>query len=82
MDTKAISIRLNDATGNLYRWTVKRVPHVWNCLPLGKSHYISGWEFIDHDGVARFAEGNWRDLVALFKQTAENYGFTPMSDLS
>jgi hypothetical protein len=79
---KATQIRLSDTEGKVYRWTIRRVPRAWNCLPLGKSHYIHGWEFADHDGVVRFAEGNWQDLVALFHLTASNYGFTLMSELS
>lgn len=74
---KAIRIRLFDAENKLYIWTVRRVPRAFNCggnLP--KPRIISGWEFEDHTGYARFAEGNWGDLVSLFRLVAENHGFT------
>jgi hypothetical protein len=76
-----MTIRLSDAEGKIYKWTVERIPRVFNCNG-SKSRVLSGWQFTDHDGVARFAEGNWRDLVAMFKMVAGNYGFTTMSELS
>jgi hypothetical protein len=79
---KAIAIRLQDAEGKVYRWKINHVSRAINCT-LGKpNRVVSGWEYTDHDGCIRFAEGNWRDLVAAFKMTAENYGFTLMSELS
>lgn len=79
--SKSIQIRLSDSEGKVYRWTIRRVPRAFVCV-FPKGHIISGWEFEDHDGYARFAEGNWRDLVALFHLTAENYGFKLMSELN
>src|SRR5262249_16150573 len=47
-------------TGNVYHWTVRKAQ--------------GGWEYVDHEGYSRYAEGNWRDLVERFKLTADNYG--------
>lgn len=75
-------VRLQDESGAVYSWSVIRVPRVYNCggnLP--NPRIISGWQFSDHDGVVRFAEGNYSELVALLLQTAGNYGFTVLSQL-
>ena len=77
----ATVIRQKDADGAVYRWTLRRVPRIYN-MTLGQSRVISGWEYIDHDGYTRFSEGNWQDLVADVKLTASNYGFTLMSELT
>jgi hypothetical protein len=79
---KTMSIRLQDETGQIYKWTIKHIPRVINCTIGRKTRVLTGWEFTDHDGYARFAEGNWQDLVSMFKNTAENYGFKLMSELS
>jgi hypothetical protein len=78
---KTLAIRLSDENGKIYRWTVSRVPRAINCL-LGASRVISGWQFTDHEGYVRFSEGNWLDLVAHFKATADNYGLHCVSELS
>ncbi len=70
---KAIRIRLSDADGKLYHWTITRVPRVYN-VTLGHGRVISGWEYTDQDGYARFSEGTWIDMVPRFKATVENYG--------
>lgn len=80
--TQSISIRLADDTGKVYRWTIYRIPRAINCTLGKRTRVVSGWEFTDHEGYARFAEGNWRDLVAMFHATASNYGLTLMSELS
>jgi hypothetical protein len=67
---KTIAIRLQDSNGQFYRWTIQYVKQ-WR-----------GWQFTDHEGYTRFAEGNWLDLVSRFKGTAANYGLTLLSELS
>lgn len=74
-------IRLSDENGKIYRWKIRRVPRTINCL-IGSNHIVAGWEFVDHEGYSRFAEGNWLDLVARFKGAAANYGLNLMSELS
>ncbi len=72
---KAITIRMTDQDGQVYRWTIRRVVDAFNvCIP--KPRKISGWEFTSHDGCARFSEGNWMELVTMFRSVAENYGMT------
>lgn len=68
-------VRLMDADGKVYVWTVIRVARAWNC-GIPKPRYVSGWEYTSNDGCARFAEGNWMELVAAFRLTASNYGMT------
>jgi hypothetical protein len=80
MPPKPIRIRLSDKAGKAYHWTIQRVPRSVNCL-IGNTRIISGWKFTDHDGYERFAEGTWRDLVAMFRTVAENYGFKIESGL-
>lgn len=80
--TQAIRVRLEDSEGKVYRWTIKRVPRAVNLILGHKPRVVSGWEFTDHEGYTRFAEGNWRDLVAHFHAVAENYGLRTMSELS
>lgn len=79
---KAIQIRLSDESGKVYRWSIHRVPRACNVVCGRPNRIISGWQFEDHDGYARFAEGNWLDLVAMVKMVAGNYGFSLMSELS
>jgi len=60
---KAMRIRMTYAsTGEVYHWKVRKAQ--------------GGWEFEDHDGYSRHAEGNWNDLVVKFRMVAENYGMT------
>lgn len=68
---RSIAVRLEDSEQKIYRWVIRHVP---NARP-------SGWEFEDHDGYIRFQEGNYRDLLARFRGTAENYGFRILTDL-
>jgi hypothetical protein len=78
-----MSIRLKDSADRVYRWKIERVPRAINLLGPGRpSRIVSGWNYIDHDGYVRFAEGNWNDLVFHFKITAENYGLELMQELS
>jgi hypothetical protein len=79
---KNLAIRLKDSEGREYRWKIERVPRAVNVILGHKSRIVSGWNYIDHDGYVRFAEGNWNDLVFHFKITAENYGLELMSELS
>ena len=70
-------VTMTDADGKKYFWKFARFERAWNCGGnLKKGRPISGWSFTDHDGIERSVEGNWGDLVAAFKLTAENYGFT------
>jgi hypothetical protein len=78
---KATQIRLQDVDGKVYRWTISREPRAINCN-LGSSKVVSGWNFTDHAGYVRFAEGNWQDLVARFHAVAANHGLALMSELS
>ena len=78
---KTISIRLADENGKVYRWTIRRVPRVMNCT-YPKSRILTGWEFVDHNGYARFSEGSWLDLVPMVRLVAENYGLSLLSNLS
>ncbi len=74
---KAVKIKMTDSTGNVFFWTVRYVARAFNCGgKLKKARHISGWSYTDHEGYERFSEGNWIELVANFKLTAENYGFT------
>ena len=75
-------MRLQDADGKVYRWSIRRVPRAIKCTLGRPTRVVTGWEYLDHDGYARFAEGNWQDLVAAFRSTAENYGFTLLTNLS
>ena len=77
----ATTIRLKDADGAVYKWTLRHVPKLYNML-LGQSRVISGWEYTDHEGYTRFSEGIWEDAVADVKLTASNYGLTVTSDLT
>ena len=80
---KKIVIRLADSAGREYRWRIWYVPRAVQVIGGGRpSRIIRGWEYEDHDGYARFAEGSWRDLVREFKSTAENYGFHLLQELS
>jgi hypothetical protein len=76
-----VQIRLADETGKILRWNISRVPHAINFF-IGGSKIVSGWEFSDHDGYVRFAEGNWRNVVPLIRSVAENYNLILISDLS
>lgn len=81
----AVQIRLADEAGKIYRWTIRRVARTWGVNPdgpLSRSRWLSGWEYVDHDGYARFQEGTWIDVVPRVKLTAENYGLTLTSELS
>lgn len=80
--SKPIAIRLQDDSGTVVRWTIQHVPRTINCTLGQKTRVVTGWQFTDHEGYARFAEGNWRDLVAMFHATAQNYGLQLMSELS
>ncbi len=73
---KNMRIKLTDSSGQTYHWSVQRVPRACNCICGRPNRIVSGWQYTDHDGYARFAEGTWRELVAAFQMTAENYGFT------
>jgi len=81
---KALTIRMTDSAGTVYRWTIQRVPRAINLGagngPIGR--VITGWEYTDHEGYTRFSEGNWFDLVGAVKRTIENYGLTLLSGLS
>lgn len=72
---KTISIRLADTTGQTYRWTIR---YAGACLLVGVPGRtrVTGWEFTTDDGCIRFQEGNWSDLVARVRVTAENYGLS------
>ncbi len=81
---KSVQIRLQDAEGKIYRWSIRWLK-CWGVNPdgpLSKSRQLVGWEYESHDGTRRFQEGNWRDVVPRVKLTAENYGLTLCSDLS
>jgi hypothetical protein len=85
MKNTALKIRLSDADGKIYHWTIRRVPRVYLCSPegpLSRSRVSSGWEYESHDGTVRFQEGNFLAVVPRFKLTAENYGLTLCSELS
>jgi hypothetical protein len=80
---KRIVIRLKDSAERVYRWRIWHIPRA--VLIIGGQHpsrVIRGWQYEDHDGYARFAEGNWQDLVRHFKSTAENYGLELLQELS
>ena len=82
---KTIRIRLKDSAGQIYVWSIQRLPRVHMVNPdgpLSRSRWGSGWEYIDHDGYKRFQEGTWIDVVPRIKLTAENYGLTLCSELS
>ena len=78
---KAMRIRLADENGRVYHWTIVRVPRAIN-YTLGLSRVVTGWQFTDHDSYTRFVEGNWIALVPAVKATAQNYGFSLLSELS
>lgn len=72
---KAIRIKMTDGQGFYCFWTVRRVEQTWLCGGnLKVSRRTSGWSFTDHEGCERFAEGNWQELVEMFKMVASNYG--------
>lgn len=72
---KAMRIKMTHTDGEQVYWTVRS--HSAVNLVLGqRPRKVRGWLFIDHEGYERFAEGNWLDLVALFRLVASNYGFT------
>lgn len=73
MESKAIQVRLSDADGKIYHWTIRRVARAHNAV-LGGGRMVSGWEYTDHQNYPRFSEGNWSNVVARFKATADNYG--------
>ena len=80
---KTIQIRLKDSDGAIYKWSIKWIESAFVCgESLKNGRRVKGWEYTSHDGVQRFAEGNWRDLVPAFKLTASNYGFELCSELS
>jgi hypothetical protein len=80
---KKIVIRLKDSEGRVYRWRIWYVPRAINIIGGGHpSRVIRGWQYEDHDGYARFAEGNWQDLVRHFHSTAANYGLELLQELS
>lgn len=83
---KALRIRLKYLyDGSILHWTIRRVPRTWGVHPdgpLSHSRYMTGWEYEDHDGVVRFQEGNWRDLLPRVRLTAENYGCEILTELS
>lgn len=62
--TKAIRIQMTYRDGKIYHWTVRRAPT------------LRGWEYTDHEGYTRFAQGNWLNLVSRFRATAANYGMS------
>lgn len=73
---KPMKVRMTYQDGTIYHWTVRRVVGAVN-LTLGQApRKVSGWEFTSNDGCVRFSEGSWMDLVAMFRQTATNYGMT------
>ena len=81
---KAVQIRLVDADGRIYRWSIRWLK-TWGVSPdgpLSRPRQLTGWEYVDHDGYVRFQEGNWLDVVPRVKLTASNYGFTLCSELS
>ena len=80
---KALSVKLQDSTGMTYRWAVERTQTPLAVCATGKPiRHATGWFFTDHDGYARFSEGNWMALVYQLKLVAENYGLTLMSELN
>jgi hypothetical protein len=72
--SKALAIRLEDASGKVYRWVIDR--------ELPAAGFKGGWRFTDHEGYGRITEGNWNDLVARFHRVAANYGLILLSELS
>jgi len=73
---KTIRVKMTDGEGKTYIWTVHRVPRAINYTMGHKPRIVSGWEYVSNDGCVRFSEGNWIDLVADFRLTANNYGMT------
>ena len=71
MTMKPLRMRLQDADGKIYHWTIRPT-----------AYFKQGWEFIDHEGYTRINEGNWSALVFRFKRVIENYGLTLISELS
>lgn len=71
---KPIRLRMTDNTGKVFIWTVQHHAAI-NCTIGQKNRRVVGWMFRDHDGVERFVEGAWRDLVPQLKLVADNYGF-------
>lgn len=60
---RAMRVRMTyTPTGEVYHWTVRKAR--------------GGWDFEDHEGCVRYAEGNWMELVAKFKMVAENYAMS------
>jgi len=72
---KAMRIRLTDSEGKVYVWTVEH-QKVTNITLGRKPRQVTGWSYRDHDGYARFVEGNWTDLVPHLHMVAANYGLT------
>ena len=74
---KTIKVKMTDKeTQAITHWTIRRFKDGWNCGgKLKRGRKISGWEFTDCGGVTRCIEGNWQDLVAAFRRTADNYGY-------
>lgn len=87
MKNKPIRITLEHKDESVFpaivKWTAWREGR---CLFVGsglaKSHWGPAWIYRDHEGYERTVEGNWLDLVAAFKRTAENYGLILCSELS
>lgn len=73
---KSMRIRMTYGDGSIYYWTIRRVAAACNLILGQKPRQISGWEFTSHDGCTRFSEGNWMDLVAMFRAKATDYGMT------
>jgi hypothetical protein len=68
MPKKAMRTKLTvreplDGEAKVVFWTV------WS-----DSRSPAGWMFRSHDGCERFSAGNWGELVARVRETADNYG--------
>jgi hypothetical protein len=74
---KPMRVKMTDANGVSYFWTVKgHKSLVLNEPGKKRPRLIHGWMFVDHEGCQRVVEGNWLELVARFHGVAENYGLT------
>jgi hypothetical protein len=72
---KSIRFKMTDKEGQVCHWNAERF--TGQNLTLGRRpRQVSGWSYTDHEGYQRNVEGNWLDLVAAFKLTADNYGFS------
>lgn len=60
-----------DGAGETLYWTVRR--EMATCIP-GPTEMR--WNFTDHDGDTRDGGKTWRELVAKFSATADNYACT------